>query len=164
MAAKRFTEETGLPVEQICRVIWPAPGLADLVSRWLERYEPEMVVIHTNSYWFTYASVPAKMGRLFGAPGRAAASLGLRAADRPALAQNAVFRTGRKLVVRTVGGDVAIKAVACVEMMDEMVRRIVAQRLTKPFQTAWSESVAGFMSRTGNARSRPGAERTAMTC
>ncbi len=50
VAATQFTQATGVPIEVEFRKIWPGPELPALVERWLGRYEPDMVVIHTNSY------------------------------------------------------------------------------------------------------------------
>jgi hypothetical protein len=43
IAGEVLAAALGEPVETTTRVIWPEPSLPDLVDRWLDRYEPDMV-------------------------------------------------------------------------------------------------------------------------
>ncbi len=53
--------ETGETVETIIREAWPEPGLPEVLGRWLDRFEPDVVSLKVSSFWFTYESVPERL-------------------------------------------------------------------------------------------------------
>ena len=118
---------TGESVETTIRVIWPDPGLPDLVDSWLERYQPDLVLLVVSSYWFTYVSVPLKVERMFGRFGKPLARAGLRAAATPWLAHNPAFRLARRAAIASVGGTTNFTPEQVVESMEACIRRIVAR-------------------------------------
>lgn len=48
LVEQAFAAETGEPVETLIRVIWPTPGLADVIDRWLESYDPDVVFFRVS--------------------------------------------------------------------------------------------------------------------
>ena len=120
-----LAEEAGEPVETIVRVIWPSPVLPDLIERWMEQYQPDFVSLKVSPYWFTFESVPLKLQRKLGPIGAPMASMGLKAADTPWLAHNAVFRAGRRLALNTIGGVTHFTPEEVIGVMDACVRRVL---------------------------------------
>lgn len=105
MLARGIEAEIGEPVEMVMRRAWPTPRLASDLKQWMEEEEPDMVLMYVIEYWFTYNSVPLKLRRRFGRPGKALGQAGLNMAKKPRLAHNRVFQTGRKLATRIIGGE-----------------------------------------------------------
>lgn len=56
-----FEAQTGERAETIIKIIWPGPELPGIVDGWMERYQPEIVVLHVSGLWFTYDSSLAKL-------------------------------------------------------------------------------------------------------
>ncbi len=127
LITKRLSEEAGEDLTAVVRALWPSPALLGLVGDWLERYEPVAVVLHVNSYWFTYESAPGKVRRIFGPVGKPLASAGLKAAAMPSFSDNPLFKAGRKAVVRAVGGDLLLPPRESLELFGSVVRRVVSE-------------------------------------
>ena len=123
----RLADEAGIELVPEVRVPWPTGDLLALLDGWLQRYEPVAVVLHVNSFWFTYESVPERVRRMLGPFGAPLATIGLKAAGNSTLAENPVFKAGRKATVRAIGGDLLMSPQASVSMFGDMIRRIVAQ-------------------------------------
>lgn len=125
---QRFlAEATGLPVEVVPRVIWPDPGLPDLIEKWMAKYEPDLVLLIVNPYWMTFESVPLRLQRRFGRAGAVVGNAGTKAASFPRLAYNPVFRAGRRLALKTIGGDVSFEPREVVAVVEQSARRILRQ-------------------------------------
>lgn len=105
LMAARLQEAIGRPVELVVKPIRPDGRLPDLVERWLDAEDPEVVWLNVAAYWFTYESVPRRVERLLGRTGKALAEAGDRAARDPRFANSRAYRTLRRLVQAVVGGD-----------------------------------------------------------
>lgn len=125
IAAARFTEATGEPVEQVIRVFWPTPEYPDLVERWMEREHPDMVYVWVNSYCFTYESVPLRIERRFGQAGRLVNRASQRIANTRWLADRPPFKAGRRLAHRVLGGDTYFTPVEVLERVELLLRRVL---------------------------------------
>jgi hypothetical protein len=121
-----LTEATGEPVETIARIIWPAPELPDLIGKWLDRYQPDLVYLVVSSYWFTYVSAPARVQRSFGPLGKPISQAGLKIAATPWLAHNAPFRLMRRATLGVIGGTTWFTPEEVNESMETCIRRILA--------------------------------------
>ncbi len=105
VAQRTFEQATGLSAETTTRVIWPDDELPTLIDRWLDRFEPDLVMLAISSFWFTYESVPLRIQQRLGPRvGRPLAQAGIRAAAKPWLAESALFRRGREMAHRVIGG------------------------------------------------------------
>jgi hypothetical protein len=113
-------------VETISRVIWPDPGLPDLVDRWVERYQPELVLLVVTSYWFTHVSLPLAIERRFGRVGKPIARAGDRLVHKPLLARNRAFNAARQVARGTIGGETNFTPEQVIESMETCVRRVLA--------------------------------------
>lgn len=129
-AARVLTEATGEQVETIVRSPWPDAGLPDLVGRWLERYEPDLVLLKVNAFWFNYLSVPLRLERSLGPLGKGIGRAGVRVGETPWLTRSTVFRHGRRYLVRIVGGATYFTPEQVVTSMEQCARRILAREGT----------------------------------
>jgi hypothetical protein len=119
-----LSEAMGEPIEIIARVTWPTDRLPRVVDEWMERYKPDVVVLPVSSYWFLYESIPVTQRR-FGPAGRFVARIGLKAAKKPWLAHNGVFRAGRRTLQKAIPGSPYFEPEELVETLRATIRRIV---------------------------------------
>ena len=123
IAQDRLEAELGEPVEFIVKGIWPTPDLPGIVAGWVEKYEPDVVYLNTGSYWFLYRSVPLRMKRLLGrVGGESVGDAGFRFADSKRWAHNAVFRSIRRVLQETIGGDTHFTTQEVIDRMTECTR------------------------------------------
>jgi hypothetical protein len=111
----------------IPRIIWPDPTLPDLIEQWLVKYQPDLVLLVVNPFWMTFESVPLRLQRRLGRVGKAAANLGIKAAGVPWLAHNPIFRFGRRLTLKIIGGDVYFEPQEVVAVVEQSARRILRE-------------------------------------
>jgi hypothetical protein len=115
-------ERIGEPVQIVSKAVWPDGRLPATVEKWIDREEPDLVWLVLQSFWFEYRSVPKKLERKFGRVGKVASEAGFKAADKPLISNNFVFRRGRKLLQKTVGGDPHFTAAALFETVEGVAR------------------------------------------
>ncbi|MGE3076607.1 MAG: hypothetical protein AB7N24_21275 [Dehalococcoidia bacterium] len=126
VADRLLSEAVGEPVETTSRVIWPDPGLPDLIDKWIERYQPDLVLLVVTSYWFTHVSLPLAIERRFGRIGKPIARTGDRLVHKPWLAKNRAFNAARQVVRGTIGGETNFTPEQVIEAMETCVRRILS--------------------------------------
>ena len=117
--------DTGEEVVTARRIIWPADHLPELVERWVEEEKPDVVFLKTSAFWYAYESVPRRLQRRFGRPGKTVGTAGLKAAATPSVAHNALFRKLRYLAQATIGGDTNFTVDYCIENMEAVIRRVL---------------------------------------
>lgn len=122
---KRLSEALGEPVETMVRQAWPDERLPGLVARWMDEFQPDLVLLPVGSFSFNYESVPLKIERMLGPVGRPIARLGLRAAETPAIANRGAFHALRRFAQRTIGGATYFEPEQVLEVMTSCIRTIV---------------------------------------
>ncbi|MGI8925430.1 MAG: hypothetical protein ACR2HN_02140 [Tepidiformaceae bacterium] len=127
IAERMLAEASGEPVETNVRTIWPTPDLPDLLERWLDRYEPDLVFLSYSSYWFAYQSVPLKIERTFPFIGRHLRSASNQATARPWLARSRPYHLVRQFSLRTIGGATYFTTTEVIERMEACIRRVLAR-------------------------------------
>jgi hypothetical protein len=125
VAQAMLAEAVGEPVELTLKRAWPTAEFPGIVEGWMRRYEPEAVFLTVSNYSFAYESVPLKIQRRFGRPGKSVAQASLKAAKVPWIAGNPVFRGGRRLAQLTIGGATAFEPEQVIESASEAIRVIV---------------------------------------
>jgi len=145
IAEAALAEAAGEPVETVIREIWPSDGLPDLIDGWIRRYQPDLVFLKQNSYWTNTESVPLRLERRFGRPGKALGEAGTGMADRP-IGQTRALRFVRRALLRTIGGDTFFETDYVLALMEQCLRRIVAHE----------ELVVVVQGSAGRARSMTG--------
>jgi hypothetical protein len=123
VAARMLEEAEGRPVETIVHVAWPTENLPEVIDRWLDRYEPDMLYLKVIDYWFAFESVPVRMERMLGRLGRPVARTGKKAASQRWLAFNPFFRGLRFAAQATIGGEPMFEPEQVVERISATVRR-----------------------------------------
>lgn len=122
----RLLEEFGEPTEIVVKALWPNERAVGRISDWLEEYQPDLVHLAVNPFWYSYESVPIRMKRVFGKKvGTTVSNAGLSLARKRRLAHNAVFRTVRRWGQRTVGGDTYFTTTQVIDCISECVRVVV---------------------------------------
>ncbi|MEP6872156.1 MAG: hypothetical protein ABI939_09960 [Anaerolineaceae bacterium] len=119
-------DATGEAVETVVRPIWPDESLPDLIDRWMERYEPDLVFLRVNGFWFQYESVPLKIERKFGRLGKPLARAGTRMGEVSWLARSRTFRRVQYFALRVLGGATHFTTDQVIASMEECMRRIIA--------------------------------------
>jgi hypothetical protein len=127
ICARLLASLTGHPWEVEARAIWPSPELPNLIDRWLDRFQPDLVLFKVNWYWYGYESVPVRVERLFGKVGKPVASLGLKAAGSRRIGHTRSFKLGRRLAHRMIGGDSPFTPELVIDMVELCLRRIVTR-------------------------------------
>jgi hypothetical protein len=118
--------ESHQPVETIVRNIWPTEDLPELIERWLDAAQPEIVTFKVSSFWFSYESVPLRLQRgSLGLPGKLLAQVGDTAGKASWLADTAAFHALRSAARRTVGGAIYFTPDEVIERVTACVRRIL---------------------------------------
>ncbi len=118
----RLAEALGEPVEIVSRPLWPKPDAAQVLSSWLERFEPELVYLKANQFWFNHESVPLRIERMLGPLGRPVARASLRANGTGWLAHNSAFRRLRDFIRRRVQGAYYFEPDEVVLRLGECIR------------------------------------------
>ncbi len=116
---------TGEPWETIRKPISPAESLPDIVERWITEFQPDIVYLMVNSYWFNYESVPLKLKRKFGRVGEVVGDAGLAAAGKPWFADRWWFHKTRYFLQSTIGGETPFTPEYVLENMEAVIRRIL---------------------------------------
>lgn len=92
-------------METVLRSIWPSEKLPGLIDGWIDELRPDLVYFRVNPFWYSYESVPLRLNRKLGRVGGAVSRAGIRAGTYPGLAASPVFRFGRDVALRAIGGD-----------------------------------------------------------
>lgn len=121
----RLAAEYGEPVEVINRAIWPREDMAATVANWMGRYEPDVVYLSVQAYWFSYESVPLRVQRVLGEVGPWFGNAGLRLAESPRWAYNPVFRGARRALQLAIGGDTHFTTDQVIDRVSDCLRNVV---------------------------------------
>lgn len=153
VAERVIAEALGEPVETVVKTMWPTPAFPRVLNRWLDEHDPDVVFVRLASFWVAYESVPLRLQRKLGRAGTPLAAAGLKLGDRPWLVDRGVYKGGRKLVVRTIGGDTHFTPGEVGEVFDAVFRNIAAKESIVPV-------VRGTSLLLNSAGTKSGLERT----
>ena len=127
VAERILAEASGEDVDAVMKAIWPKPELPGIIAGWVERYEPDLVIIRISSYWFTYESVPLRLERALGRWSGRLTKLGKDAAANQLIGHNRAFKLLQKGMLRTIGGATLLTADQTVEVAEACLRPILAR-------------------------------------
>ncbi|MGE3076173.1 MAG: hypothetical protein AB7N24_09850 [Dehalococcoidia bacterium] len=119
--------ETGEPVEIKLRAAWPSDALPGLIGRWLDEYEPDIVFLKVNAYWFNYLSLPLQIERKFGKAGRPINRIGKQVGELRPVSSSRPYRIARRYLLRVFPGATYFTPEAVVASMQECVRTVLAR-------------------------------------
>ena len=103
VAERILAEASGRPVRTISKPVWPNAKLPAILERWIDEFEPDIVLICISSYWVETEVVANRIRRL-GILGRRLESASQAAAMKPGVADSPLYLLGRRVLLRTVGG------------------------------------------------------------
>jgi hypothetical protein len=127
ISAHFLEQRLGEPCELKSRVIWPGERLPALVERWVDEFQPDLVLFVVNAFWVSYKSTPLRLQRRLGAVGRLLGRAGIAAAGIPWLAYTPPFKLARRLALRAIGGDYYFEPEEILELTERIARQIVSR-------------------------------------
>jgi hypothetical protein len=71
LAELALTEVLGEPVDTVLKRAWPNERLPHFIEQCLAEYQPDMVVLQVNNFWYGHESIPLWFERRFGRAGTA---------------------------------------------------------------------------------------------
>ncbi len=94
--------ETGESVEITLRSAWPSAALPGLIDKWLDEYEPDVVFLKVNAFWFNYLSLPLQIERKFGKFGKPINRVGKQVGELRPVSSSRPYRIARRYLLRAV--------------------------------------------------------------
>lgn len=88
IAERCLAGSTGEPVETFLKRAWPSAQFPSLLERWMDEYEPDMVVLQVNNFWYGHESIPLWFERRLGRAGKSLSNLGLKVGNSAWFADN----------------------------------------------------------------------------
>lgn len=161
IAGKLLEAECGEPVELTARVIWPSDDLHEVVGRWVQRYEPDVVMFKLDGYWYLFNSLPVRVEQALGRVGGGRVrGWGERAVRHAWFRRSWPYRGARAVAKRSLGTATNFSPEYVADVTERCVRTILAHEgtgLTVWGQTGpWAGAPAGaqaFMYRRMSALS-----------
>jgi hypothetical protein len=120
-----FAAAIGEPVETVLRRFDPSPAVPDVIERWMERYQPDCVLLVLSSYWCSYETAAYRMKRAWPRPLQPVANRVERWGGKTASQHNVALRAGRALTRRTVGVSTRYEPAEVLEAVEACIRRIL---------------------------------------
>jgi len=148
----RLADAIGEPVEITSRPLWPTTEAATIMGGWLERFEPDLVYLKANAFWFTHESVPLRIERMLGPLGRPCAGASLKANSTGWLAHNTAFRSARDFARRRIQGSYHFEPDEVVQRLSECIRVILQNETTHLLVASAFRSTAQSLDEEGRQR------------
>jgi hypothetical protein len=121
---RTVAELTGEPVETFAKRLYPSPDASLAVARWMERYEPQCVVLVVSSVWTGYETSVYRLGTVLPGPFKRLVKQAEHVGARTAKSRALHVRAARRVVRRTVGvaprftpAEVIASARACIQVV-----------------------------------------------
>jgi hypothetical protein len=105
--------------------VWPTKDLPKAAERWINEFQPDLIVFAVGPFWFLYESTPVRMERRLRGPGRFINKRAQKIAATPWLAHNRPFQWLRRQTQRTVGGDTWFEPEHVIEVSQDVIRTLV---------------------------------------
>ncbi|MBI5946841.1 MAG: SGNH/GDSL hydrolase family protein [Chloroflexi bacterium] len=131
IAESVVAELTGEPVDTAVRVFWPTEELPDIVERWIDRFEPDVLFIRAAAFCCSYESVPLRLERKLGPLGKPIARAAVKA-SASRVGHAGAFHAVRRLAVRTIGGDFNFEPEEATAIIEAVFRRALSHESLVP--------------------------------
>ena len=115
------------PVEVTLRAAWPSSSLPGLIDRWLDEYEPDIVFLKVNAYWFNYLSLPLQIERKFGKFGKPINKVGKQVGELRPVSSSRPYRVARRYLLRVFPGATYFSPESVVASMQDSIRTILSR-------------------------------------
>lgn len=126
VVAERMLEEaTGLEWETVTRNMWPTARLPELIDGWVERDQPDMVVLYLAGYWTSFGSTALRLERRLPFLGKPAASVARKVAENKTASQYASLDRLRGLMSAIIGVDFNFAPEELIERFEVIFRRLL---------------------------------------
>jgi hypothetical protein len=100
---RTMVEILGRPVETIAKRIVPTPDAGDVVQRWMERYQPQAVILVISAVWTGYETSAYSLGHRLPGPFTRVADGVERLGARTATSHGPALRIARRVAHGAVG-------------------------------------------------------------
>jgi hypothetical protein len=125
VAERLITGETGEAVETTLREIWPEATLPELLDRWVERYQPDLVLLVVSAYWFTFESIPLRLEHKFGWLGRRIGKLAERSVAADGVGSRAGVVWARRFARRVIGAEANFTTDQVIQRMEASIQALL---------------------------------------
>ncbi len=113
--------QTGLAVQTFVKPSWPTPELGEILTRWINELQPDILVICVSSFWVETETLSNRFQAL-GKPGRKIADASRKMSLRPVVAERRVYQWGRLALLRSLGGRAGYSPARIEELMEGWLR------------------------------------------
>lgn len=120
-----FAHAIGEPVHTTQRRFVPTPTAPDVVDKFMQRYEPDCVLLVLSSYWTCFETAAYRAKKAWPRPLQPLANRVERWGGRTASKNNLVFRAGRAASRRAVGVATQFEPSEVLETVEACIRRIL---------------------------------------
>jgi hypothetical protein len=128
----RLEEATGESVEWDLHTISPRPEASEWLEGWITDFDPEIVYLWPNPYYYSYESPALSVERRGGPIGRWAGRKVLNAGRNPAIASSRPFKVARRLATKTTAPAYHFTPAQVIDYVDRWLRLILRHELIVP--------------------------------
>ncbi len=125
IAEQILADAMGESVDTILKRAWPNAAFPDMVGRWMDEFEPDIVVLRINWFWYGYESIPLWFERHLGPVGRWLGRTGVRVGDAPWFADNRIAQAVRRSLMRVLPGATYFTPEEVATSLELTLRRVV---------------------------------------
>ena len=125
VAERMLQEATGLEWETVTKSMWPTEELPGLIDRWVEREQPDMVVLYLAGYWTSFGSTALQLERRVPLAGKPLASVVRKLAENKTASQYESLDRLRGLASAIIGVDFNFDPDELVQLFEGIFRRLL---------------------------------------
>ncbi len=125
IAERMLAESAGEPVDTVLKRAWPNEAFPAMVGRWMDEYEPDLVVLRINWFWYGYESIPLWFERRMGRFGRWLARIGIRVGESPGFADNRYAQFVRRSLTKVLPSTAYFTPAELAATLEAVLRRVV---------------------------------------
>lgn len=88
IAENALATASGQRIDTVLKRAWPTEQLPSLIQRWMDEFEPDLVVLQVNNFWYGHESTPLWFERRLGRPGKLLSDAGMNVGKAAWIADN----------------------------------------------------------------------------
>ena len=125
IAERALAEASGESATTVIKPLWPTPGLAAAVDRWMEAERPEVVFLWVSAYWFLYGTIAERLRRILPGPARPLATGAGQLGRLKWLTQSRPLEPVKGLAERVIGTAALLSPDESVAIVEAVIRQIL---------------------------------------
>ncbi len=125
IAERKLEEATGLEWDTVLKSMWPTAQLPALVERWVEREEPDMVLLFLAGYWASWGSTAVRLERRLPFVGKHAADLARKVATSESAKPHRTLDRLRGVASAAIGVDFNFEPDELVSRFETITRQLL---------------------------------------